>query len=193
MPEIDTDGAIRAFIQDAHTIVAEHDGQIDDASLEDIAHRMKGIAEWKNLEQLAEAARERGERLYSEPDGGFQLMLAHFPSITAVHTHGTWGVMAAHKGTEWYRQYTREDDGSKDGEARLKLVREIHIEPGHIGWWYSPPNDIHQQVPDPGGAWELIMMGEPPASERLYFDLDHHTYMRDTPAARHYQVDQPPN
>ncbi|RLT36951.1 MAG: hypothetical protein DWI58_17805 [Chloroflexi bacterium] len=186
MPELDTDGAIRAFISDAHAIVAQHGGQVNDASLADIAHRMKEIARWKNLEALAEAARERGERLYSEPGGGFQLMLAHFPATTAVHTHGAWGVMAANKGKEWYRQYVREDDGSAEGEARLKLVREVRIEPGDIGWWYSPPDDIHQQVPDEGGASELIMMSEPPASERLYFDLDHHTYIRDTPAARHY-------
>ena len=81
----------------------QHGGQINDASLADIAHRMKEIARWKNLEALADAARERGERLYSEPGGGFQLMLAHFPATTAVHTHGAWGVMAAHKGNEWCR------------------------------------------------------------------------------------------
>lgn len=186
MPEVDTDGAIRAFIEDAHAIVRQH-GEINDASLAEVARRMADLTKRDNLEELADAARARGERLYSEPDG-FQLMLARFPSTTAVHTHGTWGVMAGYKGHESYKQWVREDDGSKPGFARLKLVREIRVNPGDVGWWYSPPSDIHQQIPDEGGAIELILMGLPPAEERLYFDLESDSYVVDTPAQRHYST-----
>jgi len=177
---------VEAFIADAHVILDEHGGP-NEAAFEAIGERMKPLARRNDLEALRDAAPLPGNRIWSEPNG-LTLMLATFPSTTAVHTHGTWGVMVGYRGTERYRQWVREDDGSKAGHARLRLFRDIEVKPGDAGWWYPPPSDIHQQLPGADGVLELILMGTPPAEHRLYFDLDHDSYVESTPAEQHYRA-----
>jgi len=41
-------------------------------------------------------------------------------------------------------------------------------------------------VPDEGGVLELILMGNPPSEQRLYFDVEAGTYEESTPSQRHY-------
>lgn len=176
--------AVEEFIADAHRILAEHGGPCE-AAFEAIGHRMKPLVQRNDLEDLRDGSPLPGNWIYSEPDG-LTLMLSTFPETTAVHTHGAWGVMAGYRGTERYRQYVREDDGGTPGRATLRLLREIEVKPGDHGWWYPPPNDIHQQLPDAGGVLELILMGNPPSSDRLYFDVENGTYEEGTPAQRHY-------
>ena len=176
--------AVDELMAEAHAILERHGGPVE-AAFEEIGERMKVVAGRKDLEELRDASPLPGNRIYSEPEG-LQLMLASFPQTTAVHTHGTWGVMVGHRGNERYRQWVREDDGSEEGHAKLRLVRDIEVKPGDVGWWYPPPNDIHQQLPGEGGSLELIMMGYPPGEHRLYFDLDNDSYVEGTPAEQHY-------
>ena len=176
--------AVDELMAEAHAILERHGGPVE-AAFEEIGERMKVVAGRKDLEELRDASPLPGNRIYSEPEG-LQLMLASFPQTTAVHTHGTWGVMVGHRGNERYRQWVREDDGSEDGHAKLRLVRDIEVKPGDVGWWHPPPNDIHQQLPGEGGSLELILMGYPPAEHRLYFDLDNDSYVEGTPAEQHY-------
>ena len=178
--------AVDAFIADAHRILDAHGGP-NEAAFEALGERMKPLAARKDLELLRDGAPLPGNRIYSEPNG-LTLMLATFPATTAVHTHGTWGVMVGCRGTERYRQWVREDDGARPGHARLRLLRDIEVGPGDAGWWYPPPSDIHQQLPGPGGALELILMGQPPGDHRLYFDLESDSYVEGTPAEQHYHV-----
>ena len=176
--------AVEAFIADAHRILDEHGGP-NEASFEAIGERMKPLAQRDDLEQLRDDGRLPGNWIWNEPNG-LTLMLATFPTTTAVHTHGTWGVMVGYRGDERYRQWVREDDGATPGHARLRLFRDIEVKPGDAGWWYPPPSDIHQQLPNAGGVLELILMGEPPSDHRLYFDVDRETYVESTPAEQHY-------
>ncbi len=178
--------AVDAFIADAHRILDEHGGPTV-AAFEALGERMKPLARRRDLEDLRDGSPLPGNRIYSEPDG-LTLMLATFPSTTAVHTHGTWGVMVGYRGTERYRQWVREDDGAEPGRARLRLLRDIEVRPGDAGWWYPPPSDIHQQLPGPEGVLELILMGTPPGEHRLYFDVDAGTYVESTPSEQHYRV-----
>lgn len=180
--------AVESFIADAHAILERHGAPVE-AAFEELGERMKPLAERDDLELLRDASGLPGNRLHSEPEG-LQLMLASFPETTAVHTHGTWGVMVGYRGNERYRQWVREDDGSREGYARLRLLRDIAVAPGDAGWWFPPPNDIHQQVPEPGGVLELILMGRPPGERRLYFDLEHDSYVEDLVGARHYKLSQ---
>ena len=176
---------VEAFIADAHRILEEHGGP-NEAAFEAIGRRMQPLAKRTDLEDLRDGAPLPGNWIYSEPDG-LTLMLSTFPTTTAVHTHGAWGVMVGYKGTERYRQWVREDDGSVPGKATLRLLREIEVKPGDFGWWYPPPSDIHQQVPDEGGVLELILMGNPPTPHRLYFNPDAGTYEEGEYATRHYK------
>lgn len=176
--------AVEAFIADAHAILEEHGGPTVPA-FEAIGERMKPLVKRTDLEDLRDGSPLPGNWIYSEPDG-LTLMLSTFPTTTAVHTHGAWGVMVGYKGTEHYRQWLREDDGKDPGKATLRLLRDIEVKPGDAGWWYPPPSDIHQQVPDEGGVLELILMGNPPSEHRLYFNVEDGTYEENTPAQRHY-------
>ena len=178
--------AVDEFIADAHRILEQHGGP-NEAAFNAIAERMKTLARRTDLEELRDAAPLPGNRIYSEPDG-LTLMLATFPTTTAVHTHGAWGVMVGYRGNERYRQWVREDDGSVAGHAKLRLLRDIEVRPGDHGWWYPPPHDIHQQVPEEGGVLELILMGNPPSEQRLYFDLEHDTYVESTHGEHHYRM-----
>ena len=85
---------IQRFISDAHEILDRRGGPVKEALLE-IGEKMKGLVARDDLEEIRDNSPNR--RLYSEP-GGLQLMLATFPDITAVHTHGAWGVMVGYKG-----------------------------------------------------------------------------------------------
>jgi predicted metal-dependent enzyme (double-stranded beta helix superfamily) len=173
---------IEQFVAEAHEVLERHGGPSQPAR-EEIARRMQRLVESVDLE----AERERAGRklLYSEPDG-LQLMLSEFPEVTAVHTHGAWGVMVGYQGRERYTQWEREDDGARPGHAKLRVVDDRMVEPGDFATWPAPPNDIHRQWPEGGPSLELILMGNPPASVRLYFDLDRDTYTEGTPAERHY-------
>jgi hypothetical protein len=178
--------AVEQFIADAHAILEEHGGPCPPA-FEAIGERMRPLVKRRDLEELKAGSPLPGGRLYSEPEG-LQLMLAEFPSTTAVHTHGTWGVMVGFRGTERYRQWVREDDGSEPGKAKLRLLRDIEVAPGDVGWWYPPPNDIHQQLLTAGPTKELILMGNPPAGQRLYFNVEAGTYTQGAPAQHHYST-----
>ena len=176
--------AVEKLIAEAHAILERHDGPCETA-FEEIGVQMKPLAGRRDIVELRDGSPLPSGYLYSEPDG-LQLMLSTFPSTTAVHTHGTWGVMVGFKGTERYKQWVREDDGSEAGVARLRLLRELEIAPGDVAWWYPPPNDIHQQLPSNGGAMELILMGGPPSPHRFYFDVEAGTVSEGTPSERHY-------
>jgi predicted metal-dependent enzyme (double-stranded beta helix superfamily) len=176
---------MQQFIDEVQVILVKNGNPPSEQTLAEIGERMKGLVRRDDLEELHQKAQAEGRRLFSVPDG-LQLMLAHFPATTAIHTHGAWGVMAGYRGVERYKQWVREDDGSKPGVGKLRLIRDVEVKPGDVGWWLPPPNDIHQQLPDERGSVELILMGNPPAEKRLYFDVEQGTYEEATPAERHY-------
>ena len=89
---------------------------------------------------------EKGSRRYllqEDPDGRFAIyMLALNPgNATKPHDHTTWAVVVAVEGQELNKVYRRVDDGAAPGAAKLELVREVMVEPGHgLGLM---PEDIH--------------------------------------------------
>ena len=106
---------------------------------------------------------------------GSTLMLARFLSEapTPVHNHNSWGVICLIRGRDRHILWTRDDDGSRPGRARLRVVESRELGPGETAWLPDVPEDIHSQQGIGGDAWELVYFGRDPTTQpRLYFDPD---------------------
>jgi predicted metal-dependent enzyme (double-stranded beta helix superfamily) len=63
---------------------------------------------------------------------------------TPIHDHNSWGVIGSVSGPIEIIQYRREDDGSRDGFAQLRLDGRRSLEPGDIDVTYPLDAGIHQ-------------------------------------------------
>ena len=91
---------------------------------------------------------------------------------TPPHDHKTWAVVVGISGEEINRFYERDDDGSIEGRAELRLVHEEVVRAG-TGVCLMP-EDIHS-VHLPATALKAIHMYGKAVTEmqdRLQFDLD---------------------
>ena len=104
---------------------------------------------------------------------GSTLMLARFPADapTPVHNHNSWGVLCVVRGRDRHVLWARQDDGSKPGQAQLRIIETRELGPGDVAWLPDVPGDIHSQQGIGEAAWELVYFGRNPmALPRLYFD-----------------------
>ena len=140
--------AVAATMDRVKGIEREHG--VTRASLDAIKAELLQLAAHEDLFPAAEfpppPAGEKGSKRYllqEDPDGRFAIyMLALNPgNSTKPHDHTTWAVVTAVEGQELNKVYRRVDDGSKAGEAKLELVREVMVEPG-TGIALMP-EDIH--------------------------------------------------
>jgi predicted metal-dependent enzyme (double-stranded beta helix superfamily) len=114
-----------------------------------------------------------GFTILGRGDRGSTLMLARFPAEapTPVHNHNSWGVICVIRGRDRHILWTREDDGSQPGRARLRVVESRELGPGDTLWFPDAPDDIHSQQGIGGDAWELVYFARDPTTRsRLYFD-----------------------
>jgi predicted metal-dependent enzyme (double-stranded beta helix superfamily) len=101
------------------------------------------------------------------------LTLARFKPerATGVHDHGSWGVAVVVDGQDRYQRWERLDAGEAVGRARLRLVEEVVVGPGHVTWWFDRPHDIHNQQGVGGPVRELVLFGRDTSRiPRRYFD-----------------------
>ena len=72
--------------------------------------------------------------------------------------------------------WSRADDGSDPGRAKLEVFSDHHIEHGDLGYWYDAPRNIHRQWAENGKpSCVVILMGGDGGRQHL-FDLDAGTY-----------------
>ena len=117
-----------------------------------------------------------GFTILGHGQGGSTLMLARFPADapTPVHNHTSWGVICVIRGRDRHLLWAREDDGSRPGRARLRVIDSRELGPGAIAWFPDAPGDIHSQQGIGGDAWELVYFARDPTTRaRLYFDPEH--------------------
>lgn len=106
---------------------------------------------------------------------GSTLMLGRFSAeaATPVHNHNSWGVVCVLRGRDRHILWARQDDGSRPGEAQLRIIETRELNPGDVAWFPDVPGDIHSQQGIGETAWELVYFGrDPMALPRLYFDPD---------------------
>src|SRR5438128_8373194 len=116
-----------------------------------------------------------GFNILGHGDAGSTLMPARFPADapTPIHNHNSWGVICVIRGRDRHILWAREDDGSKPGRARLRVIESRELGPGEITWFPDAPDDIHSQQGIGGDAWELAYFARDPTTRsRLYFDPD---------------------
>jgi predicted metal-dependent enzyme (double-stranded beta helix superfamily) len=104
---------------------------------------------------------------------GSTLMLGRFSAEapTPVHNHNSWGVLCVIRGRDRHILWARQDNGSRAGQAQLRIIETRELEPGDVAWFPDVPGDIHSQQGIGEAAWELVFFGrDPNLRPRLYFD-----------------------
>ena len=83
-------------------------------------------------------------------------------SYTAIHDHNAWGVIGSAFGQLEIVRYQREDDGSRDGYARLRPAGRCRLQTGQIDVTYPLDAGIHQTGnPTEGTSIMLSAYGNP--------------------------------
>ena len=77
-------------------------------------------------------------------------------AYTPIHDHNAWGVIGSVCGPIEIIQYRREDDGSRDGFAQLRLDGRRTLEPGDIDVTYPLDAGIHQ-TGNPGRRTSIML------------------------------------
>jgi len=100
--------------------------------------------------RLSERARHlpetgHGRNLIHRDPSGFVVIAMVWPPGEGgkPHDHGTWGVVAVAEGKLQVSHYEREDDGSREGYARLRETERIQAGPGAVAHVLPPHEDFH--------------------------------------------------
>jgi predicted metal-dependent enzyme (double-stranded beta helix superfamily) len=120
--------------------------------------------------------------LYRSPDRAF-LIQAYFwePRTTsAVHDHGSWGIVGALIHPIRERKYRRLDDGKTDGRAELEELSRTWIQPGNTTYVLPLDAGIHlMEAPAEKGAVSLSIYGRSVRYGYIqFFDLNRKTVRR---------------
>ena len=120
--------------------------------------------------------------LYRSPDRAF-LIQAYFwePRTTsAVHDHGSWGIVGALIHPVRERKYRRLDDGMIDGKAELEEVSRAWIQPGNTTCVLPLDAGIHlMEAPEENGSVSLSVYGRSVRYGYIqFFDLNRKTVRR---------------
>ncbi|KXF78216.1 hypothetical protein ATN84_23335 [Paramesorhizobium deserti] len=122
---------------------------LDRALLDKIRAEVQALADRKELWSAADYAPPEGDEkqarylIGSEGPQGISLYLNVMRAGKKIppHDHTVWACIAAVEGSEHNTLYTREDDGSKEGHAKLSIREVVEIAPGQS--IALMPDDIH--------------------------------------------------
>jgi 3-mercaptopropionate dioxygenase len=97
-------------------------------------------------------------------------------STTPVHDHLAWGLVGLYRGEQDEIVYAREDDGSQDGHARLRVTEVRALKPGDFYTLLPPDGDIHAVTTTSAEASISIhlLANDTGCVVRHAFDPDHH-------------------
>jgi len=175
---VKSESGLQQFFGAAEDLLAEHGpGAESFARVGALLQRLavdSNVVDPSRLAALHDSS--AGFSILGHGDAGSTLMLARFPADapTPVHNHNSWGLICVIRGRDRHILWAREDDGSRPGQARVRVVESRELGAGDIAWFPDVPDDIHSQQGIGGDAWELVYFARDPTTRsRLYFDPDH--------------------
>jgi predicted metal-dependent enzyme (double-stranded beta helix superfamily) len=147
---------VAAFARDLDTVVAE--AGVDHRALVERAKPLLGrlLADMRWLD--ARYAEPRGGSvqylLHQHPSSAYSIVSVVFNTdyATAVHDHGTWGIVGVWRGAEHEERFRRTDDGSRADYAVLRSAGAAVNLPGGVTHLLPPDAEIHRitnQAPHP--------------------------------------------
>ncbi len=105
---------------------------------------------------------------YEDPDYGFAIngVVHSAERKGSIHDHAhSWTAYGLLQGTEILERYSRVDDGSKEGFAKLELASVTEGTPGKLD--LVPPFAIHAEQGGPAKSYGLILRSERVAGKVL--------------------------
>jgi predicted metal-dependent enzyme (double-stranded beta helix superfamily) len=117
-------------------------------------------------------------------DGELSLTLDEFPEGKSIppHDHGVWEAIVLCKGRLRHAVYSRQDDGTVDGHAELRVEEDVEMALGQIAM-VVPPGDIHSFRALSNETFVLTIVGGEYSPSRHYYRLEDNTYQVRTPKA----------
>jgi predicted metal-dependent enzyme (double-stranded beta helix superfamily) len=174
---VEPESSLAVFFRAAEGLVTEHGP--GPAAFARIGNLLRPLAADPTLVDAPRLAAlhdsTAGFGILGRDNRGSTLMLARFSAEapTPVHNHNSWGVICLIRGRDRHTLWAREDDGARQGRARLRVVESRELGPGDTAWIPAAPADIHSQQGIGGDAWELVYFERDPTTQpRLYFDPD---------------------
>lgn len=84
--------------------------------------------------------------LWRDADHGTVLVAMVWPpnSRSAIHDHGSWGIVAVSEGRLRVTSYLRVDDAATEFQATLKPAGRLEVSPGSTLWTIPPRDEIHK-------------------------------------------------
>jgi predicted metal-dependent enzyme (double-stranded beta helix superfamily) len=138
---------------------------------------LEGIVAGSSFPDLRQATMFRDELiLYPNNKRLFSLRMFLYDSMTftPIHDHNAWGVIGTITGPIEVVRYQRQDDGLKEGFARLRLEERRLLKPGQVDVTRPLDAGIHQ-TGNPGAETSIMLSVYGNPIRRLYinrFDQD---------------------
>jgi predicted metal-dependent enzyme (double-stranded beta helix superfamily) len=104
--------------------------------------------------------------------------------VIAAHNHGNWNVTGVWKGALEYESYERVDGGDIPLRAELRLRTSCIVGPSEAILCPPPPHDIHRVTCVEDAI--TVLVAPPFASEREYYDVKAHSYVRQSEDSANY-------
>lgn len=108
-------------------------------------------------------------------------MFIYEPGVfTPIHDHTSWGIIGSALGKIGVMKYTREDDGDRQGYARLRKTEDLVLKVGQTDVALPLNMGIHQ-TGNPGSQTSIMISVYGRPSRQIYihgFDLENKTVFR---------------
>jgi len=143
---LDSDYGVENYVEDLRAIAAAESDPIKVAEkVKPFAKKLAAAPGWLKPEHRT-ANEKQGFGVYllhEEPDHDLAVfVLTWLPDRgTMPHNHMTWAVVAGIEGEEHEVEWSRTDDGSKSGSAKIEKTGEVTLKPGQVS--ACKPEDIH--------------------------------------------------
>lgn len=158
--------AVDAFFADARRILAEHGVTEQGLAVlgEELGKLAAAISGRGEPRESAGAGSTGPSRLLRTDPDGLTLVKVRFTSpreAKPVHGHQSWWALRVVNGHEYYTEYDRLDDGSRESYAELRPGPRRFLSPGDVLIALDPVIHCHEDY-EGETVEELMLVGENP-------------------------------